>query len=105
VQAGVGESCRGYCKNNGYDCDEEVQTIPCSVPFGVPSEYPRSTLNGYDCDEAVQTIPCVNPFGVVRAGLLMLAYVVVDSPAAQSPPASTLACTEPPHAIPLQPVR
>jgi hypothetical protein len=24
VQAGVGESCRGYCKNNGYDCDEAV---------------------------------------------------------------------------------
>ncbi len=31
VQAGVGESCRGYCKNNGYDCDEAVQTIPCSL--------------------------------------------------------------------------
>ena len=30
VQAGVGESCRGYCKNNGYDCDEVVYTIPCS---------------------------------------------------------------------------
>jgi hypothetical protein len=27
MQAGVGESCTGYCKNNGYDCDEAVLTV------------------------------------------------------------------------------
>ena len=61
MQAGVGESCRGYCKNNGYDCDEEVQAIPCSL-----------------LELCAQGCSC------------LLAYVVVDSPAAQSPPAGRL---------------